>query len=696
MLSTRGASPVNRTLRAAFKTFVFVGMLALYYVAGPGEAGGAVEAPVGGAGARGRQLLNSSAVSECWPAELVCKMERVPSDCLLMCTITGRDALTEQQIRAGGVAFYILGSIYMFFALSIVCDEFFVPSLEIIAEKAKISHDVAGATLMAAGGSAPELFTSFIGTFNESAVGFGTIVGSAVFNVLFVVAMCALFSKEVLTLTWWPLFRDCIYYTMSLSLLALFFSVITPNQIDWYEALILFVLYIGYVVLMAYHLHLYRAIERCRGRGKNKVEPVVTVDGVDAKDAKGDKDEHVYVPRVSAFNRPSNFRAGICQLMLRDKPLLDTAATAVVQAIQGNALETFNQLDEENTGFLNKNEIGHLLNSLGSPCGEGQIMTVFKALDRDHDGKIEYEEFQAWYIRSEQRIHAELKLTFDTFDSNNNKLLDRGEIKCVLQKMHPLLSKEELDLQAMVVFKEMTDADDQGDQLHFDDFERWYLKSDLFANKHEHAKLQADEAEEHPLFPFPKSWGARVTWVFLAPLTFPLHATIPPFCGKPGPKWRQLHWGLLGFVVSIMWIGVYSFLMVWWVEVAGATFGIPPVVMGLTFLAAGTSVPDLLSSIIVAKRGQGDMAVSSSLGSNIFDVLVGLPLPWLVYGAYTNGPVTVKADGIGLSIGILIAMLVAVVGIVALNGWRMTKMLGGAMFVMYFVFVLQDLLRYFL
>ena len=51
-------------------------------------------------------------------------------------------------------------------------------------------------------------------------------------------------------------------------------------------------------------------------------------------------------------------------------------------------------------------------------------------------------------------------------------------------------------------------------------------------------------------------------------------------------------------------------------------------VMGLTFLAAGTSVPDLLTSVIVARQGHGDMAVSSSIGSNIFDVLVGLPFHW--------------------------------------------------------------------
>lgn len=45
---------------------------------------------------------------------------------------------------------------------------------------------------------------------------------------------------------------------------------------------------------------------------------------------------------------------------------------------------------------------------------------------------------------------------------------------------------------------------------------------------------------------------------------------------------------------------------------------------------AGTSIPDAVSSVAVAKVGEGDMAVSSSIGSNIFDILVGLPIPWII------------------------------------------------------------------
>lgn len=55
----------------------------------------------------------------------------------------------------------------------------------------------------------------------------------------------------------------------------------------------------------------------------------------------------------------------------------------------------------------------------------------------------------------------------------------------------------------------------------------------------------------------------------------------------------------------------------------GETVGISEEIMGLTILAAGTSIPDLITSVIVARKGLGDMAVSSSVGSNIFDITVG-------------------------------------------------------------------------
>ena len=162
-----------------------------------------------------------------------------------------RELFKESQLRDGAVICHVLGMLYMFTALALVCDEFFVPSLEVIIDVFGISDDVAGATFMAAGGSAPEFFTSVIGVFiSKSQVGVGTIIGSAVFNVLFVIGMCAVFSKELLTLTWWPLFRDVVFYSCGLCILIASFI---DFHVYWYEALILFLWYITYCCFMKFN-----------------------------------------------------------------------------------------------------------------------------------------------------------------------------------------------------------------------------------------------------------------------------------------------------------------------------------------------------------------------------------------------------------------------------------------------------------
>ena len=57
------------------------------------------------------------------------------------------------------------------------------------------------------------------------------------------------------------------------------------------------------------------------------------------------------------------------------------------------------------------------------------------------------------------------------------------------------------------------------------------------------------------------------------------------------------------FVVCIIWIGVTSYILVWMVTIIGYTFMIPDTVMGLSLVAFGSSVPDCLSSLFVAQKG---------------------------------------------------------------------------------------------
>ena len=89
-------------------------------------------------------------------------------------------------------------------------------------------------------------------------------------NILFVIGMCALFSKTVLHLTWWPLFRDCTFYSISLMTLILFFL---DNNIEWWEALCLLCVYAAYVIFMKFNAFAESSVKKLFS--KNRQESIL-------------------------------------------------------------------------------------------------------------------------------------------------------------------------------------------------------------------------------------------------------------------------------------------------------------------------------------------------------------------------------------------------------------------------------------
>ena len=84
---------------------------------------------------------------------------------------------------------------------------------QLASRQLRISPDVAGATFLAAGSSAPELFTSVGDAFGpENSIGMGTIVGSAMFNILVIVALSSAVAGGTLNIDWRPVVRDCGFY----------------------------------------------------------------------------------------------------------------------------------------------------------------------------------------------------------------------------------------------------------------------------------------------------------------------------------------------------------------------------------------------------------------------------------------------------------------------------------------------------
>ncbi|XP_015435422.1 PREDICTED: sodium/potassium/calcium exchanger 4-like [Dufourea novaeangliae] len=404
------------------------------------------------------------------------------------------DGLTRPQRQSGFIIVHFLIAIYMFLLLAIVCDDFFVPSIKKICYKINVTEDVAGATIMAAASSSPELFINIVGTFvTEGDLGVGTIVGSAVFNILAVPACCGLFANQVLNLEWWPVTRDSIAYAITVALLIL---TLRDGRIEWYEALILILVYILYISAMCFNR------------------------------------------RINDFLQRSTTTRRKYKNLTEESPLIpnDTIKTA---------------------------DIG---------------------------------------------------------------LLESGEMD------------ESLDIVNM---------------------QSW------------------------PISACEKMW-----WVITWPINFVLLITIPD-CRRHTLK----SWYPLTFTMCIVWIATTSYIVGWVITIIGDTFRIPDSIMGLTFLAAGMSVPEAVSSVIVANQGHGAMGISNSIGSNVFDVLLCLGLPWFLKAAFFpkvphEHYIKINSQGLIYSSISLFSTLTILYLSLVIAKFKLTRTVGIACLITYAIFLM--------
>ncbi|KAM5340961.1 sodium/potassium/calcium exchanger 1 isoform 2-T3 [Glossophaga mutica] len=660
------------------------------------------------------------------------------------------DLFSLEERRQGWVVLHIFGMMYVFVALAIVCDEYFVPALGVITDKLQISEDVAGATFMAAGGSAPELFTSLIGVFiSHSNVGIGTIVGSAVFNILFVIGTCALFSREILNLTWWPLFRDVSFYILDLMMLILFFL---DSLIVWWESLLLFLAYAFYVFTMKWNkkLELWmkeqlsrRPVAKVMALGDfSKLTSVLTRGSSSAslhnstirstiywlmlhsldlgeahsfknKDEESLNQEAKAEPQAKAESKPEEEEPA--------KPPAVTVTPAPAPDIQGDQeadpgsqdgavagaestgemtggggeapgkgrsgqqsrdepqLEGGGDIEAERTGNEGEGELqteGDEGEVRGEETGEqeanaerqGEAQSDEKGADGEGGGEGGDGEDE---VQAESKGNDEGEGELPAEGEDGKVKGDKGETK--EQEANAERQGEAKSDEKGVDGEGGGEGGDSEDEEEEDEDE-----------DEDEDEEEEDENEEPLSLEWPETRQKQAIYLFLLPIVFPLWLTVPDVRRLESRKFF-----VVTFLGSIMWIATFSYLMVWWAHQVGETIGISEEIMGLTILAAGTSIPDLITSVIVARKGLGDMAVSSSVGSNIFDITVGLPVPWLLF-SLINGlqPVPVSSNGLFCAIVLLFLMLLFVISSIALCKWRMNKILGFTMFLLYFVFLI--------
>lgn len=147
------------------------------------------------------------------------------------------------------------------------------------------------------------------------------------------------------------------------------------------------------------------------------------------------------------------------------------------------------------------------------------------------------------------------------------------------------------------------------------------------------------------------------------------------------------------FFISIAFIGALCWVLVESAIVISHTLDIPEVVIALTVLAVGTSVPDMMSSVIVAKQGRGGMAVSNGIGSNIFDIFIGLGLPWMVKAYLVDSDLVTNIEGLSISIGLLFGSVLLLLFALIFQRWRLNHRLGFVFILLYIVYVVWEILK---
>ncbi|XP_035891743.1 probable sodium/potassium/calcium exchanger CG1090 [Anopheles stephensi] len=498
--------------------------------------------------------------------------------------------------KHGGLIIHVLVAIFTFLGLAIVCDDYFVSSLDRICEELKLSPDVAGATFMAAGSSAPELATVVIGVFfAKDDIGISGVIGSAVFNIMFVISVCALCSGTVLQLNWWPLVRDCTFYTISILVMLI---VIFNDVISWIESLIMLLFYVVYCVA----LH---------------------------------------------FNTPLEKWAHTWNLPIK----LPTKE-------EQSALVTYKNLPE--TTYTQGQQPGQEQQQQQQPPAD-QPPAVDQGYSAYMDPNASWDPNAAWGEPAPAVTNSSVANVNDAWNSGT------GQQNYAYEDQYGQDGQKTQQQQQTQVVQQTAVAAPAASEDYY---------------KPKEPRPQ----DSHNPLEKPVDGGilAQVSWAIVYPIHYTARLTMPD-CKTEKYK----NWYPFTFLISMIWISFYSYFMVWMITIIGSTLGIPDTVMGLTFVAAGVSVPDALSSIAVIKEGYGDMAVSNAVGSNVFDILICLGLPWFIQTAIIKpgSHVNVISKGLTYSTLSLLSTVLFLLFATHLNGWKLDKRLGIVLMFWYLLFI---------
>ena len=547
---------------------------------------------------------------------------------------------------------------------------------------------------MAAGSSAPELFSSLMSLLSANAkneTGVGTVIGSAIFNILVIVGVTGVMAGQDLELDWKPILRDLVFYTVAIGSTA---GIFADGVVHWWEGLISVLMYLSYILFMVYNKRIFDWVEghseRKRMRaGAPAPAAEVEANGKARHPSEGDAADGRMTPtkHFLAENGDKDVEAGaagdgkaggekLVKLQLGKKSnrrsisfnLRGVPAEDLAVFVSKGELEKAQDDFGKNGAsvlYTQKMQRSNTTLSAGrrrSIVGRRSIVDV-KQVDFGEEGLVD-------------KVLTKSYTMMATVSKTEVEEFEAEEKVARIERSHPSFAKHPKDTSdvAMAVATQRAGeqggdgapaapAEGAGDEEDEEDDDEG---GSPFA--------PPDEAKDYPLWLLSLPWNAL------------MYVTIPKCESEAMEKFF-----LLTCLMSIAWIVAITYFMVDWAARLGAVLGVPQILMGLVVLAAGTSIPDALSSIVVAQQGMGDMAVANAIGSNIFDIWLGLGLPWLCVLPFEGGKVNVSTDSLLLNIGIMFFVLLVYASAIMYSNWRLTRRTGVFLIGMYALYAVYNI-----
>lgn len=155
--------------------------------------------------------------------------------------------------------------------------------------------------------------------------------------------------------------------------------------------------------------------------------------------------------------------------------------------------------------------------------------------------------------------------------------------------------------------------------------------------------------------------------------------------GEECKKTLSLPRSLIYIVIGAISIIIGGEFVVGGAKEIAATFGMSDTLIGLTVVALGTSLPELVTSMVAAKKGESDLALGNVIGSNIFNILFVLGISSAI------SPMTVDNAAV-YDLAILIVVSI-ITWIFAATGKKISRWQGGALIGMYAIYFAYILIR---